>query len=86
MPFLLMSGSTGPNVRLVQTLLNFLGAQPPLDVDGIFGPKTRAAVIAFQTQSRLVADGKVGPLTGQALAGGTLAAFLAKKNGTIRLI
>lgn len=86
MAFLLVSGSTGPNVRLVQTLLNFLGAQPVLIVDGIFGPNTKGAVVAFQTRTSLAPDGKVGPLTAQALVGATIATFLAKRNGIKKLI
>jgi hypothetical protein len=35
--------------------------------DGIYGPKTRGAVIAFQQRSGLVADGIVGPKTTAAL-------------------
>jgi peptidoglycan hydrolase-like protein with peptidoglycan-binding domain len=76
MTLLLKSGSTGPNVQLVQTLLNFVGAaKSPLVADGIFGPKTLAAVLQFQKSAKLSADGIVGPLTMQALAG-TVAVML----------
>lgn len=55
-------GSTGPNVKLIQSLLNRIGynAGP---VDGGFGPLTQQAVIAFQRNNRLVPDGIVGPST-----------------------
>ncbi|HOL91726.1 MAG TPA: M14 family metallopeptidase [Clostridiales bacterium] len=55
-------GSTGPDVRLVQSLLNRIGynAGP---VDGIFGPRTYQAVAAFQANNSLAADGIVGPAT-----------------------
>lgn len=58
----LILGSTGPNVKLIQSLLNRIGynAGP---VDGQFGPQTRQAVIAFQRNNGLVADGIVGPAT-----------------------
>ncbi|RCX12535.1 gamma-D-glutamyl-{L}-meso-diaminopimelate peptidase I [Anaerobacterium chartisolvens] len=55
-------GSSGPYVKLIQSLLNRIGynAGP---VDGIFGNSTRRAVISFQTNNDLVPDGVVGPAT-----------------------
>lgn len=50
----------------VQTALSRLGHDPgPLD--GVTGPKTRAAVVAFQLAHALLADGIVGPITRAAL-------------------
>ncbi len=51
----------------VQTVLNMMTPTPGLQVDGSFGPKTIAAVKAFQTSKGLVADGKIGPMTRAAL-------------------
>lgn len=55
-------GSSGPDIRVVQSLLNRIGynAGP---VDGIFGSRTYQAVTAFQTNNSLVPDGIVGPAT-----------------------
>ena len=52
-------------VRSLQYLLDAHGAG--LVVDGIFGPRTYAAVIAFQRAHRLAADGVVGAATWRAL-------------------
>jgi hypothetical protein len=60
-------GSRGASVEEAQTKLNTAGATPPLAVDGIFGPLTRAAVVEFQTNNSLSPDGIVGPLTWGAL-------------------
>jgi len=57
----------GPSIRQVQERLNHLGADPQLATDGIFGPLTEAAVIAFQSTQRLTPDGIVGPMTWNAL-------------------
>ena len=59
---ILTLGSVGPNVKLIQSLLNRIGynAGP---VDGSFGQKTRQAVIFFQRDNGFVPDGVVGPLT-----------------------
>ena len=55
-------GSRGDAVRKLQELLNALGYDCS-SVDGIFGSKTKAAVLAFQKANGLAADGIVGPLT-----------------------
>lgn len=57
----------GADISSVQTRLNALGASPPLTVDGISGPRTDAAIRAFQQSRGLEADGVVGPLTLTAL-------------------
>ena len=56
-------GSRSPAVEELQQKLNQAGATPALAVDGIFGPLTRAAVVAFQRAQGLEPDGIVGPLT-----------------------
>lgn len=53
-------GSTGEDVKILQNLLHIIS-------DGNFGPKTEAAVKAFQKATGLVVDGKVGPYTWEAL-------------------
>jgi peptidoglycan hydrolase-like protein with peptidoglycan-binding domain len=62
-------GETGKRVSDLQERLNAGGFKPPLKVDGIFGPKTLAAVRAFQRQHGLKVDGLVGPKTTAALRG-----------------
>lgn len=49
-------GSRGPVVRRAQRLLG-------VTVDGIYGPKTRVAVVRHQTKHKLVDDGIIGPNT-----------------------
>lgn len=77
MAIYLSMGSIGEHVRDLQQALNYLSlAQPPLVVDGIFGPKTKARVVEFQKEYNLAADGIVGPHTGGALIGTTIAAVV----------
>ena len=59
-------GSSGPAVRKLQRKLKKLGFNPGR-LDGVFGRKTRAALIKFQKSRGLVADGIVGPQTLAAL-------------------
>jgi peptidoglycan hydrolase-like protein with peptidoglycan-binding domain len=69
-------GSTGDAVRAVQEEFDFrnLSGDPDkgLRVDGIFGPRTDAAVRGFQQAIGIPADGIVGPLTWRALVSGML--------------
>jgi hypothetical protein len=62
----LKTGSSGTYVMNLQTALNTC-ASAGLTADGSFGPKTDAAVRAFQTAHALVADGLVGMNTKAAL-------------------
>ena len=59
-------GSRGPEVETLQTLLTEQGYDPGSS-DGVFGTRTRRAVIAFQNDEGLLADGIVGPATAGAL-------------------
>lgn len=65
--YLLKEGSTGENVKLIQSALSYLSQFypqiPNINVDGKFGPLTRSAVIQFQKLFNLSADGIVGPAT-----------------------
>jgi transposase-like protein len=69
-------GSTGDAVRGVQEEFQFrnLSGDPGkgLQIDGIFGPKTNAAVRGFQHALGLTTDGIVGPLTWRALVSAML--------------
>ncbi|WP_295399599.1 peptidoglycan-binding protein [uncultured Thiocystis sp.] len=65
------SGACGPYVTYCQNLLNArLPGQGCMWVDGIFGPKTDAAVRQFQSMRRLKLDGIVGTQTWEALEAG----------------
>lgn len=62
----LKQGSTGTLVKTMQTKLinwGYLSGK----ADGIFGAKTKAAVISFQKRNGLTADGIVGTKTAQAM-------------------
>jgi peptidoglycan hydrolase-like protein with peptidoglycan-binding domain len=56
-----------PPVERLQYMLNFVKGADDLDVDGIFGPKTEAAVRDFQQNENLAVDGIVGTQTWTAL-------------------
>lgn len=62
----LKQGSRGDSVKTVQQKLIRWGYLKG-SADGIFGAKTKAAVIAFQKKNGLTADGIIGARTAQAL-------------------
>ena len=64
----LRPGDSGAAVTELQRLLNAKGIN--ITLDGIFGNATRIAVVRFQQQNGLVADGIVGTQTWQALRRG----------------
>jgi 3D (Asp-Asp-Asp) domain-containing protein len=60
-------GCQGADVAQLQTTLNSIGYNCGA-ADGIFGPKTYAAVVKLQRDKNCKVDGIVGPQTRQALA------------------
>jgi peptidoglycan hydrolase-like protein with peptidoglycan-binding domain len=64
------SGSSNATTAAIQSRLNTAGASPPLVVDGILGPKTTAAIKAFQSSHGITPDGIAGPITQAALGMG----------------
>jgi hypothetical protein len=65
-PALLKRGARGDAVKQLQIRLWYLGYTVDKG-DGVFGPKTEAAVLQFQREHGLAADGVVGRKTHEAL-------------------
>jgi peptidoglycan hydrolase-like protein with peptidoglycan-binding domain len=59
--------SSGEDVERLQILLVMLKGLEYDEIDGVFGPKTHAAVESFQEGVGVDADGIVGPMTWRAL-------------------
>ncbi len=58
---LMKEGSMGESVKWLQTMLNKNGAN--LQIDGVFGKKTKLAVLLYQKEHGLLCDGIVGKQT-----------------------
>lgn len=71
LPSNLQQGSRGQKVRQLQYLLQvvaeYVPTIPEIRQDGIFGPATQNAVIAYQNFAGLTPDGIVGPATWNSL-------------------
>ena len=65
---LVRRGDRGEAVRDMQRMLTAAGH--PLPADGVFGPRTEAALRAFQSRHGLAIDGIYGPASRAALADG----------------
>lgn len=80
----LAEGETGPEVRVLQQFLVERGFFPLGKVNGVFGPLTKSAVLAFQMAEGLVksdsdpAAGYVGPGTLRHLQEGKIRSLYAK--------
>ncbi len=59
----LSQGLTGVDVKRLQRLFVMMKTAPVEAIDGVFGPKTKAVVIDFQTGNGLAIDGIVGDQT-----------------------
>jgi len=91
---ILSQGSTGADVRRLQRLFVMMKTAPVEALYGVFGPKTKAAVIDFQTGNGLTADGIVGsqtwaklpadPNTPQLKKGATGAAVTGLQKGLLK--
>ena len=69
-PQVLRRGATGQPIQMLQQKINRKATRKHLRVDGVFGPKTEAAVIAYQRARGIEANGIVGQGTWQALQSG----------------
>jgi len=66
-PTTLQAGNTGDKVRQLQYMLSvlseYIASIPPVTVDGVYGPATTSAVLAFQRRYQLPETGTVGQTT-----------------------
>ena len=70
----LQKGAKGSHVKTIQVLINWrmAGKIDLLDIDGSFGGKTQAALVAYQGANGLDPDGVCGPATWTSLLGGAV--------------
>jgi len=73
-------GDKGPRVKGLQAMLAGYGYTPG-PVDGVFGPKTEAAVRAYQKRQDILSDGIVGTQTWGRLTKQTLGHVVTKSAG-----
>ncbi len=70
--YYLTEGARGPDVTDLQTYLALIGRTytniPEIQVDGIYGPATTAAVRTFQEEFGIPVTGSVGPVTWNLIA------------------
>lgn len=76
----LQEGDSGESVKALQRALKNKGYYSG-SIDGKFGAATTQAVLAFQTQSGIRADGKAGPATQRALNAASVTNYRTLKPG-----
>ena len=76
---MLTVGTRGSDVSRLQKTLKAAGFDPG-GVDGVFGRKTKAAVLKFQHARHLSADGVVGPQTSKKLFGSSNSKYFDGKS------
>lgn len=76
---MLSTGTRGSDVTRLQQKLMAAGFNPG-GVDGVFGKRTRAAVVAYQRAKGLGVDGVVGPKTSVKLFGSSNAKYFDGKS------
>jgi peptidoglycan hydrolase-like protein with peptidoglycan-binding domain len=79
-------GARGNDVKTVQSALLAAGVPVPGGADGIFGPKTKSALTAFQSRKGLAATGRVDGPTAAALGLAQAATAPAASPGTGGLV
>jgi len=77
-------GSRGAEVRAIQQVLKERGLYKG-SVDGIYGAQTKSAVIKFQKQQKIAADGIAGPVTLRKL-GISIGSVPAATNANVNLL
>lgn len=68
----LSMGQMGLDVYKMQEYLNLFTSNVPLKVDGVYGSKTKQAVMQYQTMNNLKKDGVIGSDTWDRLIGNYL--------------
>lgn len=76
---MLSMGTRGSDVSRLQKQLKAAGFNPG-GVDGVFGSKTKAAVLEYQRAKHLSADGVVGPNTSKKLFGSSSSKYFDGKS------
>lgn len=80
---MLSVGTRGSDVTRLQQQLRAAGFNPG-SADGVFGAKTKAAVIAYQKARGLAHDGIVGPATSKRLFGSSDSEYYDGKPDTVK--
>ena len=73
-------GGNGTCVKYIQQIVNASGTSGSITADGSFGPLTKTAVVKFQQNRGITADGIVGPNTWKKLCAVTQAAAASPKS------